>query len=149
MTEQMEGQVTLSDLDIWCGKTSPEPSAATKEKTSRPSSRKSSGSQSRKAPMCLCLRGGYGANQDASTMTWDGGQSLGEYTMLSFGESPREENASLLSQILVDSAQPKYYLSAKACAGILNRAEKRGKELPEILKTALMNQMEVRSDPTN
>ena len=149
MTEQMDGQVTLSDLGIWCGKTSPEPLAVTKEKTSKPSSRKSSGSQNRKAPMCLCLRGGYGANQDAYMMTWEGGRSLGEYTTLSFGECPREENGSLLSQILVDSAQPKYYLSAKACAGILNRAEKRGKELPEILKTALMNQMEARSDPTD
>lgn len=33
---------------------------------------------------------------------------------------------------------PRYYLSAKACAGILRRAEKRGKELPPLLKHALM-----------
>ena len=63
--------------------------------------------------------------------------------MPSFGESPREENESRLSQILVDSAHPKYYLSAKACAGILNRAAKRGKQLPEILKKALENQIGV------
>ena len=81
-------------------------------------------------------------------MKWGAGQLLGEYTMLSFGESPREENASRLSQILEDSAQPKYYLSAKACLGILNRAEKRGKELPEILKQALENQI-AHSDPEN
>ena len=62
--------------------------------------------------------------------------------MPSFGESPREENASLLSQILQDSAPRKYCLSAKACAGILNRANKRGKELPEILKQALESQIE-------
>ena len=66
-----------------------------------------------------------------------GGPLLGEYTMHSFGESPKEENASLLSQILVDEAHPKYSLSAKACQGILNRATRRGKELPEILKKAL------------
>ena len=75
-------------------------------------------------------------------MRWEDGALLGEYTMLSFGVSPREENESRLSQILQDSAQPKYYLSAKACAGILNRAAKRGKELPEILKKALENQID-------
>ena len=60
--------------------------------------------------------------------------------MLSFGESPREENVSRLSQILEDSAPPKYCLSEKACAGILRRAEKRGKELPKELKEALLRQ---------
>lgn len=30
-----------------------------------------------------------------------------------------------------------YCLSAKACSGILRRAEKRGKELPPMLRTAL------------
>ena len=74
-------------------------------------------------------------------MKWGGGVLLGEYTTHSFGESPKEENESLLSQILEDSAQPKYYLSARACEGILNRAAKRGKQLPEILKTALENQI--------
>jgi hypothetical protein len=32
---------------------------------------------------------------------------------------------------------PKYYLSKRACAGILRRAKKRGKELPEQLARAL------------
>ena len=61
--------------------------------------------------------------------------------MPSFGESPKEGNASHLSQILQDSAPRRFYLSAKACSGILNRAAKRGKELPEILKQALENQI--------
>ena len=69
-----------------------------------------------------------------------GGALLGAYTMHSFGESPKEENASLLSQILVEEAHPKYSLSAKACQGILNRASRRGKKLPEILQKALENQ---------
>ncbi len=69
-----------------------------------------------------------------------GGALLGEYTMRSFGECPREENASALSQILEDSAHPKYYLSAKACQGILNRANRRGKDLPEQLEKALVQQ---------
>lgn len=44
---------------------------------------------------------------------------------------------STLSQILEANVPKKYYLSAKACEGILRRAERRGKELPPMLKTAL------------
>jgi hypothetical protein len=39
-----------------------------------------------------------------------------------------------------DSIPMKYYLSARACAGILRRAEKRGKKLPELLRLALTAQ---------
>ena len=46
-----------------------------------------------------------------------------------------------LSQILEENADPKYRLSAKACQGILNRAERRGKELPKELKEALEEQV--------
>jgi hypothetical protein len=43
-----------------------------------------------------------------------------------------------LSDILETGGVPRrYYLSAKACAGILRRAEKRGKQLPEVLYMAL------------
>lgn len=65
---------------------------------------------------------------------------LGEYTMHSFGEYPREENVSRLSAILEDTPHPKYYLSAKACAGILRRAERRGKKLLGPLKAVLIQQ---------
>ena len=44
---------------------------------------------------------------------------------------------SSLSDILEESPAPKYSLSAKACMGILNRAENRGKELPRPLRLAL------------
>ena len=64
----------------------------------------------------------------------------GEYTTRSFGECPSEENVSRLSAILEDSPHPKYYLSAKACAGILRRAERRGKKLLEPLKAVLIQQ---------
>ena len=53
---------------------------------------------------------------------------------------PSVENASTLSQILQDSVHPMYYLSAKACLGILRRASERGKELPAVLKKALEQQ---------
>jgi hypothetical protein len=39
--------------------------------------------------------------------------------------------------VLEDSVAPKYFLSPRACAGILRRAEKRGKKLPEHLEAAL------------
>ena len=75
--------------------------------------------------------------------SWEmGGALLGEYTMHSFGEFPKEENESHLSQILEEEAHPKYSLSAKACKGILSRASRRGKELPEILRDALERQAE-------
>lgn len=48
---------------------------------------------------------------------------------------------SRLSEILQTDASEKYYLSARACEGILRRADKRGKELPDVLKAALENQI--------
>lgn len=51
---------------------------------------------------------------------------------------PRRE--SKLSDILEPNPNQKYYLSAAACQGILRRAEKRGKELPPMLKEALERQ---------
>ncbi|ORT99059.1 hypothetical protein D081_2238 [Anaerovibrio sp. JC8] len=36
--------------------------------------------------------------------------------------------------------QEKYYLSQRACQGILRRAAARGKELPQVLKLALERQ---------
>ena len=149
MTEQMDGQVGLFDLDTWCGKTYPERSAAATPKapTSPPSSRRSSKSQSR-MPVCMCVYPTEdGANPGATTLKMVPGALLGEYTTHSFGESPREENVSRLSQILEDCPLPKYSLSAKACQGILNRASRRGKELPTELREALERQ--AGCDPQN
>lgn len=64
----------------------------------------------------------------------------GAFSMHSFGESPSAAVESRLSQILQDNPPPKYYLSAKSCLGILNRAKRRGKELPEQLRLALERQ---------
>ena len=57
-----------------------------------------------------------------------------------YWECPSEENGSFLSQILTEQVPEKYYLSPKACQGILRRASVRGKELPEVLRTALERQ---------
>ena len=64
----------------------------------------------------------------------------GDCLTLNFGECPNVENVSTLSQILQAGVPEKYYLSPKACLGILRRASVRGKELPELLKKALERQ---------
>ena len=60
--------------------------------------------------------------------------------MRNTGVSPREGRASSLSAILEDSPPRKYYLSRKACLGILRRARERGKPLPPQLEAALKAQ---------
>lgn len=142
-----EGQMSIFDLDIWSGKTCPEPSVQTKEKTSDASLKKPRKS-SIKMPLFLDLRGGQsGHHQDAFWVM--GGVLPGAYMMHSFGECPKEENVSRLSQILEGQPHPKYCLSAKACQGILNRAERRGKELPELLRKTLLRQSLSKSDQVN
>lgn len=64
---------------------------------------------------------------------------LGDNLTLNIGEYPSEESVSTLSEVLEVIVPKKYYLSATACAGILRRAERRGKELRLILKEALMS----------
>ena len=136
MTEVLEGQTSLFAHDTWSGKTYQELSAATEGKTSGQSSKKRSASRSRKLPMCLCLTAD-GRWQDASTLLTVHGALLGDSTTLNTGERPNAANASRLSQILEAAPPQKYCLSAKACRGILNRAERREKALPEILRAAL------------
>lgn len=171
MTDDWAYQYSFADLGLLSGKTCQEHSVQTKGKTSKQSSRSSSASSNQMRPMFLCLRREGGASADACTMRWDDGVLPMPYTMLSGGEFHKDERGSLWSQISTDSqhstlslslrcgempdepmdtklsqiletqADSKYYLSQRACQGILNRAAKRGKVLPEILKTALENQM--------
>ena len=70
-----------------------------------------------------------------------------EYMMHSFGEYPNEERESHLWQILTVYPHPKYYLSAKACQGILNRSTKRGKKLPKLLEEVLLRQSVSKNEP--
>ena len=141
--------VTLS------GKMSPEPSAATPEMTSTPSCK-----PLRKLPtptyMCLNLRAEarqtdlLGSMQEAY---WEMGiPSHGARSTLNTGEYPNAVVESTLSQILQVDAPKKYYLSAKACLGILNRAERRGKKLPEMLEEALRETLKLdalKKEPEN
>ena len=62
---------------------------------------------------------------------------LTEFWMLNTGGSPKDAVESTLSSILEVNVPEKYYLSGRACEGILRRAERRGKQLPEMLRIAL------------
>ena len=126
----------MADIqDLSSGKMSQEPSQAIREKTSEPSSKRSAKS---KMNVCQCLNLQNGRVQEKSWETVT--QSHGDSLMLNFGEYPREENVSTLSQILQAGVPEKYYLSQKACLGILRRASVRGKKLPTVLQRALEKQ---------
>lgn len=62
----------------------------------------------------------------------------GECWTLSISESPSEEKGCFLSQILQAGEIPaQYYLTEKACKGMLRRLEYRGKELNPMVMMAL------------
>ena len=81
--------------------------------------------------------------KDGATQVWfmgRKGQPLGGSWTPNTSDWPSEEGGSLCSlhQVLEDGIVPtRYYLSPKACRGILDRAEKRGKPLPQQLETLL------------
>ena len=67
-----------------------------------------------------------------------GAQSHGGCSTPNFSEWPNDAAVCSLWQVLETDAVPrKYFLSVKACAGILRRAERRGKALPPMLEAAL------------
>ena len=80
-----------------------------------------------------------GATLPSSFAGWSsaGMASPGGYSTLNISEWPSAAAVCSLSQVLEADVAPKYFLSPKACAGILRRAERRGKELPELLHRSL------------
>ena len=170
---QCTGQMSLFDLGIWSGKTSSEHSQATTEKTSDASLKKPQKLRM-KTPLFLDFRKAKsGETQDLSWATDI--VSLGEYMThntteyrseeegyvfsltltetpqekyyLNCGEKPLTPIPTKLSWILETDPDPKYRLSAKACNGILTRAERRGKELPKMLRETLMRQSLSKNEP--
>lgn len=130
----MEHQISIQDL--LCGRTFPEPSAATEEQISKPSCKPSVMSVKKDGFLFLNLKADGGNLLGAS---WEMVSALpGESMTLNFGEFPSEERESTLSQILDLNAPVKYSLSKKARDGHLRRAEERKVELPSLLKDALM-----------
>ena len=123
------------------GKTSPEHSVPTEARTSELFSKKCAELKT-VVPQFLDLRaGGVEALGQTQEAFWQMGiPSLGESLTLNTGASPKDAEESFLSQILQVNVPKKYYLSPTACKGVLRRAEKRGKELPTILKEALERQ---------
>jgi hypothetical protein len=79
-----------------------------------------------------------GRTVESQSVEMDEDLSNGVCLTLNTSEFPNDVVESSLSSILerggVDS---RYYLSKKACQGILRRAETRGKVLPKELETAL------------
>jgi hypothetical protein len=63
--------------------------------------------------------------------------SDGGFWTADISESPKDAAECSLSAVLQTHVSPRYFLSPKAAAGILRRAEKRGRELPEPLRSAL------------
>ena len=118
--------------NISSGKMSVGHSPQTKAKISNQSLSPSSKSLTRRL-LSLDLRNGKTQEKSWELTTL----SHGECWMLNIGEFPREENVSFLSQILQVGVHQKYYLSPRACQGILTRAFKRGKTLPTVLEQAL------------
>ncbi len=123
--------------DISCGRTSLGHSQATRELI-----------------LELCLRKSdrpkfqYLNMANGQTPEWLNATSVkshGESLTLNIGESPNADVGSSLSRILqpMTDVPEKYYLSPRACAGVLRRAQERGKELPEELRIALERQANI------
>lgn len=145
-TNVMAGQVSLFGLDSPYGKTSPAASPADgtrgrggkhRGRTSGRSSRRSSRLRNQRF-MLLDLRSGAG---NILGPYWEIDPPwLGCGGTLNTSECPKDAVESSLSAILQDSVPSKYYLTRKACLGILRRAEEREKDLPEQLELALKAQ---------
>ena len=76
-----------------------------------------------------------------SSQRWgkSGMGSLTEFVTLNISEWPSDADVCLLSDTLeIGDVPQRFYLSAKACQGILRRAEKRNKTLPAQLLRALL-----------
>ena len=145
-TNVMAGQVSLFGLDSPYGKTSPAASPADgtrgrggkrRGRTSGRSSRRSSRLRNQRF-MLLDLRSGAG---NILGPYWEIDPPwLGCGGTLNTSECPKDAVESSLSAILQDSVPSKYYLTRKACLGILRRARERGKPLPPQLEAALKAQ---------
>ena len=92
------------------------------------------------APACSVPRPPNGKWHPAGALWETDSLWLGAPWTRNTGACPSAERASSLWQILEGRPPPKYFLSQRACRGILLRAEKRGKPLPSKLEWALQVQ---------
>ena len=120
------------------GKTCQERSAPTEEKISGPCW-KNLPAWNNQTLQFLDLRVGGARWSKAGAIAGNGWSLAWRQLDAQYWGVPREESVSLLSQILEVNVPQKYFLSARACQGILTRASRRGKPLPEVLRQALMD----------
>ncbi|CRH93700.1 Uncharacterised protein [Chlamydia trachomatis] len=116
------------------GRTSLARSPRTKEPISPLSLPRSRASSTRARLICLSLRVD-GRTRDVSWVRdshWHG-----EYLTHNISVWPNDAAVSILSQILQADPHPRFYLSPRACQGILNRAARKNKTMPTPLKQAL------------
>ena len=144
--EELEGQESLFARDSGSGKTSSGRSAAgeilQRVKNGLGQTFKKSSNRSSKLKnhtfMLLDLR------QDAGNILgpcWEYDPVwLGSLGTLNTSECPKDVVESSLWQILLDTVPSRYWLSRKACRGMLRRADCRGKLLPKLLEIALSMQ---------
>ena len=130
-------QLSMFGQDLWHGRMYPAPSARERQRA------RTSGSFWRRSSALNAIP------FQSLDLTPGAGNLLGEFywelispwrggaSTLNTGVSPKDAKESSLSQILQADPPLKYYLSPKACLGILRRAFERGKELPKKLERAL------------
>ena len=130
-------QLSMFGQDLWHGRMFPAPSARERQRA------RTSGSFWRRSSALNAIP------FQSLDLTPGAGNLLGEFywelispwrggaSTLNTGVSPKDAKESSLSQILQADPPLKYYLSPKACLGILRRAFERGKELPKKLERAL------------
>ncbi len=141
-----DDQACLFAPALWSGKMSPAHSQAASRKA------RISGSSSKKSSELISILYQYldltpGAGNLLGLFYWEMRSPWrGELSILNTGPAPRSGAAgSSLWQILEEQPHPRYYLTKRACLGILRRSEERGKELPRPLKEALEVQAGLRS----
>ena len=132
-----EGQLEEDSRAGSFGKTCREASAPIEGWILRPYSKPSA------RPRFQCLRIENGRRREWSEAEAVFATSRGEQWTLNFSTSPNGAKECFLWQILEpeEDVPTKYYLSARACQGILARAERRKKELPPEMEALLKAQI--------
>ena len=143
-----DGQMSMFDLfpDIHptsVGRMSPEHCHRTAETrtlnqvlTSKQCLSPLSKSSKKSVPIYLSLSGDGTTQESWMAITFKlPGESLMHST-----NSLKDGEEYLLSHLLETEVPEKYYLSERACLGILRRSQVRGKTLPEVLRIALIRQ---------
>lgn len=131
------GQLSLFAQDGYAGRTCLEASQAERHRA-RISALSCRSSQALAAVPFLSLDLTPGSGNLLGEFYWETlSPWLGGALTHNTGVSPRDAQESCLWQILQERVPPKYYLTEKACLGILRRAKGRGKPLPPQLEQAL------------